>query len=269
MKITKLIALCASLVIIGLMLTGPSQAAIDTKSIVGVWLLDEAGGSVVKDASGNKHNGTIKGTATWGNGKYGGGLVFDGKTYVEIPDAKDLQLSKNQTITIWLNASEAATDWVRLVGKGVKDLVAANGLMRNYGLWRALNSSLLYQIYDEKAVAGNAMKDGDPAVSAPLKTWVHMAGVYDGKNMILYKDGKAVVTVAFAGEPMKTTDPLTIGFTGSIHGYFKGTLDEVGIFNVPLAAADIVTIMDKGLGAVTTAVSSEGRLATTWGDIKK
>lgn len=258
----KLITLCAGLAIVGLMLTGTSEAVIDSDSIVGIWLLNDN----VKDSSGAGHNGEILGNANWGTGKFGGGMDFDGDTHVEVPDDEALRLSVEQTITIWANPSEGIGDWCRLVGKGGN----ADADLRNYGLWREAAGYFLYQIFDG-AEWGNSWDNADAATLIPLGEWTHLAGVYDGATMKIYLNGAEVLSVDWANEPAQPEDPLTIGYSGYIHAKFKGTLDEVGVFNKPLSADDIVAIMDNGLVGATgvTAVSSEGKLAVTWGNIKK
>ena len=47
-------------------------------------------------------------------------------------------------------------------------------------------------------------------------------------------------------------------------------MDEIAVFNVPLEQADIQNLMDNGLGSVLglTPVTPQGRLTTTWADIK-
>ena len=51
----------------------------------------------------------------------------------------------------------------------------------------------------------------------------------------------------------------------------QGFIDEVGLFNIALSEDDIKSIMNQGLGRALgiTAVSSAGKLATTWADLKK
>ena len=50
-----------------------------------------------------------------------------------------------------------------------------------------------------------------------------------------------------------------------------GMMDEVAVFNVALPVDDIKEIMDEGLEAALgiIAVDLSGKLATTWGDVKK
>ena len=53
--------------------------------------------------------------------------------------------------------------------------------------------------------------------------------------------------------------------------YLNGAIDEIAIFNTVLTGDDIAAIMSSGLGSVIglTAVSSEDKLAITWGEIKR
>lgn len=78
--VIRLIIVCIALVIV----EGISYAKVDPGSIVGVWLLDEGRGDVVKDLSENKNDGKIVG-AKWVDGKFGTALEFDGASHVEIP----------------------------------------------------------------------------------------------------------------------------------------------------------------------------------------
>lgn len=61
--------------------------SIDSKSIIGVWLLDEGKGNIVNDSSVNGRHGEIKGDLKWIKGKYSNALSFPGQSgnYVFIP----------------------------------------------------------------------------------------------------------------------------------------------------------------------------------------
>jgi hypothetical protein len=255
----KTLLLCISLVIVGLAFTCLTEAKVDPKNIVGYWLFDESGKTIV-DSSGNKHDGeAVAGAVKHDKGKFGTALVFDGTVEINIPDDKALQLGKNQTIMAWINPSANATDWVRFIGKGQAG-------PRNYGLWIWTNGEALYQMYAGAGTACNAYLPGDKNTVAPNNEWTHMAGVYDGKEAKLYLNGKVVNKTACSIEPATSNDPLTFGHA-SMHTFFKGSLDEVAIFNVPLSDADIINFM-KGITQALS-VSPEGSLASTWGVIKE
>lgn len=260
-RLVKLTVLCFGLAIVSLMFTCLSEAKIDPGSIVGIWYLDEK--DEADDASPNGYDGEIIGAAAWDKGKFGDAMEFDGATHVAIEDNDGVRLGKDQTITLWLYPSEGIGDWARLVGKGAAD-------PRNYGLWREANGWALYQIYAAGG-AGNSWQSGKAETEMPLEEWTHLAGTYDGKSMKLFVNGKEVFDAPFGEDPHTSEDPLTFGAAVSMHGFFKGLIDDIGIFNAPLDIDDIKDIMDNGLGAATgfSPVEPKGKLAITWGEIKE
>ena len=70
-----------------LMIVVQSEAKIDLKTAMGIWLLDENTGKKVKDISGHDNHGEIQG-AKWAKGKVGSALKFNRSTdRVVIPDS--------------------------------------------------------------------------------------------------------------------------------------------------------------------------------------
>lgn len=254
----RLTIVVISLIAVSLIFVGITYAKIDPKDIVGIWLLDETKGDVAKEATGKKFDGELN-SPKWVKGKFGNALEFDGDDIVEVEDNDDLRLGKAQTVMAWLYPSEDVTDWVRLVGKGESD-------PRNYGIWRQNDGDLLFQIYP----GCNSWADGDKSTAGPVKEWTHLAGTYDGSQMKLFVNASEKVSAACSTQPATSEDPLTFGYTGSYHTYFKGIIDDIGIFKAPLTEDDIKKIMDQGLARATgiEAVLSRGKLAITWGGIK-
>ena len=73
-------------------------------------------------------------------------------------------------------------------------------------------------------------------------------------------------------DPIDADDgPLFIGRDTCCAGRFgNAIIDEVAIFNVALSAAEIQMMMDKGLSALLlTPVEPEGKLSTTWAEVKE
>lgn len=253
----SLTILCASLMLASLMLPSLSDAAINPKDIVGIWLLDEGKGSTVMEVTGkgNKYEGTVDGKAKWGKGQFNNALEFDGSTQVKIEDNDALRLGKGQTVMVWIHPSERVNDWARIVGKGQPG-------PRNYGLWRHADGWSLFQIYP----GCNAWINGNKDTEAPLKKWTHLTGTYDGKNIVLFVNGKQVASAACSTEPATSADPLTFGYAG-FHTFFNGLIDEVALFSAVLEEKDIQDAMNKGFTNYL-AVEPTRKLTTTWGTIK-
>ena len=98
--------------------------------LVAYWTFDEGSGNAVYDTSGNDNNGTING-ATWGVGKYGTALQFNGQdNYVEVPSSDSLEIDDNVTIAAWINWTDAGDGWLCIMANGQQ-----NGPWENYGLF--------------------------------------------------------------------------------------------------------------------------------------
>src|SRR5215831_14604481 len=66
-------------------LPGTNQAPVS--GVTTELLFNEGTGTTTADGSGNNHPGTLVNSPTWGPGKYGQGLTFNGTSnYVSIPD---------------------------------------------------------------------------------------------------------------------------------------------------------------------------------------
>ena len=107
----KLILLVSVVLVLSLV----SNASAD---LVAYWTLDEGSGNSVYDTSGNDNNGTING-ATWGDGKYGKALQFNGQdNYVEVPSSDSLEIDENVTIAAWINWIDAGDTWICIMANG-------------------------------------------------------------------------------------------------------------------------------------------------------
>ena len=112
-------------------------------------------------------------------------------------------------------------------------------------------------------------KFNQPPKPTPLNEWAHLAGTYDGKNLIAYKNGKAVETLKHAGDIKAGDDVVRFGArTDNAGGKFRGVLDEVAIFGEALTEQEIQEIMNDGFEFVL-AVSPNSKLATTWAYLKQ
>lgn len=80
-----------------------------------------------------------------------------------------------------------------------------------------------------------------PANSVTVNVWQHIAGVWNGSDMKIYKDGVLMATrTGITGSSFfATNNPIIIG-NNSHTEVFKGDLDEIRIWTTALSAADIV-----------------------------
>jgi hypothetical protein len=122
-----------------------------------------------------------------------------------------------------------------------------------------------------RLVKGGALINPTSAKGLSLNAWHHIAGVWDGKTMKIFIDGVEDAAKSDLAAPIDVTKgKLTLGAWGDGQYPYKGSLDELGIFNVALDKNDIQGIMNQGLGLATglTPVSPMSKLAVTWSAIK-
>ena len=249
----------ACLVIFAFVSAMAAQAYIDPSNIAGVWLFDEGSGDIAADLSGNGNDGVVDG-ATWTDGKFGGGLLFEDAGGVAIESTGMLQLGDQLTIMAYFSA-QALDDWHQLIAKDGEYLLridppSEGGNMSSFfnldGGWEPRSSA------------------GVPGVD----TWTHFAAAYnsaDGK-LRTFVNGALITETERVGAPNPGDDPVTIGHWNDGNN-FVGVIDEVAIFDVALSEADIKSIADNSLAAVLgiggpASVKPSGKVATTWGNLK-
>jgi PKD repeat protein len=87
-------------------------------------------------------------------------------------------------------------------------------------------------------------------------TWTHLATTYDGATLRLYVNGVQVSSVAQTGNILTSTNPLEIG-GDSIYGqFFRGTIDEVRVYNRALSPSQIRDDMNASVGTPTAVASA-------------
>ncbi len=261
----KLIVACMGTFAICLIFTGLSYAKIDPASIVGVWLFNDGKDDVAKDSSGNENEGLLMNGPKWVDGKFGKAIQFDGTDdFVNIDDTDKLSGAdgKKLTVVMWFRTTKiSGTDNTPLI---TKYLSAAE---KDWGL--TVDTGKLKFAY-ETAGAGVDFEVGAASMGGvvELDTWYHGAFVLDGTDVKVYLDGAEVATAELPTETPNTDVNVEIGAVVYRNNYYAGIIDEVAIFNAALSEEDISIIMDGGLESVL-AVSSAGKLATTWANVKK
>jgi len=245
--------------VISLMFVGQSDAKIDPESCVGMWLFDEDNGDVAQDSSGNGNDGTLLGNPNKVEGRFGDCLEFDGNDdYVDCGNAESLDIfgaDAQITIVLWVNTPDVSRTHGALVTKG--EWCAGYSLLINGNTKTLLAADLDPQ-------SGGLMTNDE---------WYHLAATTDGATgeLKFYINGElSEVNKKNVNGIAQSNMPVNIAREqfGGGRWYFKGMIDDVGIFNVVLTKDDIKDIMNKGLSSAATAVSTSGKLTSTWGDIR-
>jgi hypothetical protein len=208
-----------------------------TGSMVARYLMDDDPSDGVDDASEYKHDGRCTSCPTLVAARGGGAYVFDGvQTYVEVPFTPALAPSPAVTASAWIRLAAVPTAVQCIVGNAV-------GVGRDNSWQVCVNNSVA--LLTCVSYAGNSISGCQPSGNNTLQvgTWHHVAISFDGDSMRAWLDGTRVVEQqATLGQD---DTPILIGADrddGSVIGYFNGLIDDVRIWNVALAEADIVAM---------------------------
>jgi hypothetical protein len=205
---------------------------------VGAWGFDEASGPAANDSSGRANNGTISGATRTTAGKIGAALSFDGvNDWVTVPDANSLDLTTGITMSAWVNAAQVGSIYRTVLmkeqpGGMIYTLYAGDGTGKPGG-----------HVYTtaENRIAGPS--------NTPLNTWTYLTSTWNGTTLRLYVNGVEVANKALAGTIRTSTGVLRIGGNNIWSEWFRGSIDEVRVYNRALSVAEIQGDMNRPVPA--------------------
>lgn len=200
--------------------------------LVSRWKLDETNGTVAADAWGI-NPGTLVGNPTWVTGKRGGALRFNGKNQF-VDTGWTLQgLNLPCSFAFWVNPDAV---------QGLHANIFGNHTGSTHGIVMQQESDAHNKFsfgYGSKPAPGGA-----GPVQLTASVWQHVAIVCDGKEVVIYLDGKEVAHGAGAG-PL-TPNP-NLGFrlaSGYSEGrFFAGALDDFRIYARALVAEEVMELI--------------------------
>jgi len=196
---------------------------------IGLWHFDEGRGQQTNDSSKNLLCCTLgltsaieKEDPAWGQGRFNGGLLFDGQDdQVAGPDTALLNMRNQWTVEAWLRpeCDISASDSVNIASK----VESGDG-------WA-------FQIYQGKLSydgPGTALLDAEgPAHTWTAGQWYHVAATYDGNTSRVFENGILVGSISYSGGAGQMDGPFRIGGSPDVSGsYFPGTIDEVRISSI-------------------------------------
>ena len=219
---------------------------------------DNDSGNAAIDLSAFGNHATFFGNPQWVAGKHGQGLEFDGSTWGEVGDDPSLDLTSALTVEAWALVEPG--------GEAIQSAVEKGNAWKEgeYNLAALYNGGSILQARDlpvdcADTNIGSSIQDG---------TWHFLAGTWDGSVIRLYIDGALDAEMPCSGTLLTNDDPLYIGARGGTGRFLIGALDELKVYDYALTQDEIQLDMDAP-GRNTTAVDAVGKLASTWGAIKR
>jgi hypothetical protein len=213
---------------------------------IAYWRLDEGSGTTAADAFGSRH-GTLAGGTAWTAGVLAQGVALDGiDGHVVV--AHDAALDAYpMTLTAWIRTGATA-----LHGVLNKYLPAS---MNGFQLFTSGGNLCAWYFRD----GFNYVWDGSGCTLATPgfndDQWHHVAFVVDAAGGRLYVDGLLQAARVWTGTPgaATTTADLSFGrYPGIATPFLPGSIDEVGLYNRVLGAAEIAGLATPGADCAPT-----------------
>lgn len=222
-----------------------------SKGLVGHWLFNEGGGTVLHDISGNNNHGTLTNfalsgaTSNWCGSPRGGGLNFDGTNdYIDCGNEKYKILTTTPfSISCWVNQTSNPANSLIITNRNVS---VSGGWEIYFNGFASLRPTLLFA-----DIVGTNYFGRDVTNALSLNTWYNVCFTYNGNGgvsgIIAYINGASVsVTDRTSG----TANPGTLVDSGTLIGCrrlttttlnlnFPGFMDDIRIYNRALAANEV------------------------------
>ena len=238
------------------MCTNMAKAQVVTEGLVSYWTFDKTDidGDTVKDVFG-ENDGTMKGDPKVVEGKVRQALEFDGDDYVDFGALESLNIDPPLTISMYINNKDETPSFLWQGGEksgSTKNYIyVRNDGGLNVGQWPP----------------GGGDLNSEKGLLETLGAWYYLTVVFNEKYL-LYVDG--ALEGEFPSEVYSGPTPTawllgTRLFPANPVYYFKGLVDELGVYNRDLSEDEINQNMDAEGWPVT---SPANKLALTWGNLK-
>jgi hypothetical protein len=204
--------------------------------LVGQWQFE----GNLNDISGNGNDATAQGDAVIDNDPERGLIaVLDGSgDYLEIPHSNSLNITSDQiTLTSWVYFDDVSGGPEIVLAKIVQEGQHSAPYFA-YNLCILSNGTPRFFL----TTSGTQRRlPGSPDFVSGR--WYHMAGTYDGSEMILYVDGEVSATMNATGDINGYDTPLFLGINGARGEPMAGKIDDVRIYDNALEQVDIQALM--------------------------
>jgi hypothetical protein len=222
-----------------------------------LWHMNEGSGDKIADESPNSFEGVVEGNHDWGEeewkkgGNAGSSFVFDGTTFINIGNVKELITPNAITVEAWVYP-EDLNGW---------KLICCNWSGPPGAFHLACDNAT------PKFHINTTNGGANASASQQLQTsqWYHIAGTYDsGSGEIqIFIDGEVAGTANHGGNLADNDYDVIIGAKHAGDFPWNGMMDEVRISDIVRESDELSANLTKPMP-----VNALCTLTTTWGVIK-
>lgn len=187
------------------------------------------------DATANKNNGTFFGGTSYTAGLNGNALNFNGTTsYVQFNASPSFNPTTAVSIAVWAKFNDLPTE----MAGGYGPLFDSQG--DNYVIYADKGNKELRM---KVSTSAGAARPGIPQADLVSNVWMHVVGVFDGSNAMIYLNGVKKGTLPLGGT-IVAGQVAMLGRNGTAApiAYLLGQIDNVAIYNKALSQDEIVSL---------------------------
>ncbi len=201
------------------------------QGLIASWNFDNNTGNAIDDATGNLNNGSTHHT-TWTNGINGSCLNFNGtNSYVTFYQSSVFNsIDKSVSIAAWVNLNHLPSQISSSFGPIFDSDQDAYILYLDKA-----NGELRFKVKD---INGHVEIPAIPESYLDTNTWHHVAGVCNGKDILIYLDGQLIDNHSSSILDTLITNQLAEIGRNNGH-YFDGKIDELKIYNRALSPYEV------------------------------
>ncbi len=207
------------------------------------------------DQSINLNNGTVNGATLIADrfGNPSAAYNFNGTSdHINVPNNSTLSGFNDMTISVWVNMSQFSGIQA-IVSKWFYNLNCGNN-SDNYAF--SLSSNMLVSATNNNNLGGYTSPQ--TFTSGDLNVWKHFVMVSNSAlgHQAIYINGVLTGTGAVSGTICNTTNPLIFGAAIPTFRWFKGKLDDIGIWNRVLTNCEIQQLYTASAISLTATSSN-------------
>jgi arabinan endo-1,5-alpha-L-arabinosidase len=209
-----------------------------SRSAVGLWSFDDAGGETATDSSGSENNGTLVNGPTWTSGALKGALSFNGTNgYVDI-GTNVIDLSGSFTVAAWVRLDRTSADHTAVSQDG--------GEVSGFYLERRADTGKFAFTMTNSDSTAAASVAASSKTSAVVGRWYRLVGVRDARarQLRLYVNG-VLEGEAPVNTPWWASGHTVIGRAlrgGKQADFWPGAIDDVRLYDRALSRAEIKSL---------------------------
>ena len=200
------------------------------------------------DSGTGGNNGTLVGNPTFPAGEVGEAFGFNGSSqFLRVPDAPNLHFTNAITAESWVYPTSTANSSIMVK----YDSTASFPYPDEASFSFSISSGYCYMLFSTNGSTPKVIVQST-AGTVPLNNWTHVASTYNQSNINIYINGILAASSNFNGLIFPGTDNLGVGANiggtsgGTAAAVFPGSIDEPGLYNIPLTIKQIQDIYAAG-----------------------